>query len=208
MFSGYEILSWFFVYFVIGANLYVLDKKYGVVLYNKWKKYSSNNMEEYKDDYTKGFIYNRRTRVKILWASNISFVFSLSVFLGGYSLLPVEIVMFFLEIPVTFLGILVGPFYAKLLRMSERTVEKLDEFEGDDGSLENAAKKVIDKTSQEIKEGFSKTAQDIKESVGDVVDKVNDEIKDVTSSNQSEVKKEDKSYENANNTINDILGKK
>lgn len=199
-FSSYDIISWFLVYFIIGANLYVLDKRYGVYIYNKYKKLISPNMENYVDDYTKGFIYNRRTRVKILWSSNISFILSLSVFLGGYTPLPVELVMFFIEIPFTFLGMMVGPFYAKILNVSSQTVDKLDVIEKqvENGTLEENAKHYINETANDIKDSLNKTMYKVSDEFSTKETNVKEKEKEVKPNN----------YQDANDAINNILGKK
>lgn len=199
-FSSYDIISWFLVYFIIGANLYVLDKRYGVYIYNKYKKLISPNMENYVDDYTKGFIYNRRTRVKILWSSNISFILSLSVFLGGYTPLPVELVMFFIEIPFTFLGMMVGPFYGKILNVSSQTVDKLDVIEKqvENGTLEENTKHYINETVNDIKDSFNKTMHKVSDEFSTKETNVKEKEKEVKTNN----------YQDTNDAINNILGKK
>lgn len=108
-------ISMVLVYLILGINFFILDKKYGVKFYNFIAKISSENIELFENNYEKGFIYNQTKKQKMVVATITSFVLSFIVIYTGHVSLPVELAMFFIEIPIMYTGFLLGPIQLKLL---------------------------------------------------------------------------------------------
>ena len=208
-----DLVFWIFIYSVIGMNFYLLDTKIGVSIHNWFKRMGSKDAEKYVK-VNEGFIYNRKLKSKIFHATVISAILSVTVVWQGGSSIPVEIVMFTIEIPIVMLGFFIGPFYIKLLRISETAVEHYDKFEDkiEDTDLIEEAKNGVSKATTNIKNSINETTgsviDSINETTDDVVDSISEKYDDVKDSFKSQKKPKEDKYQSSIDAIDDILGKK
>jgi len=154
---------WLFAYFLIGATSYVLDKKYGIGIYNTFKKLTTNPEKYKKVD--KGFLYNRSLRSKLFYGAVISGALSFLLFVFGKVGIETKVVLYFFETFFLVLGILLGPVYKKLLFWSKKGLDKMDDLE-ENFSVEDT-KNDISKNVSQLKEDFTDTIKEAKDSVSD-----------------------------------------
>jgi hypothetical protein len=154
---------WLFAYFLIGATSYVLDKKYGIGIYNTFKKLTTNPDTYKKVD--KGFLYNRSIRSKLFYGAIISGALSFLLFVFGKVGIETKVVLYFFETFFLVLGILLGPVYKRLLFWSKKGLDKMDDLEENFSAEET--KKDISKNITEIKDSLTDTIEDAKNSVSE-----------------------------------------
>lgn len=121
-------MLWCIVFALIGAHTYVLDKKIGIKVHAKWRKWTSPNGEP-KGSPDRGFIYNRSNKVRWFWASIIAGI-NFATMIGWRHEDPrIEIMNFFLITPATMIGFMVGPWYLRFKQKREELFTTLDEVE-------------------------------------------------------------------------------
>jgi len=155
---------WLFAYFIFGATSYVLDRKYGIGMYNTFLKLTSSKEGYKKVD--KGFLYNRSLRSKIFYGSILSGVLSVVLFVLGTVGIETKIVLYVFETFFLVLGILLGPLYNKMIFWGKKGLDKMDDLE------ENF-------NIEDTKADISKSVDDITDSIGDKLSSAKESISDI-----------------------------
>ena len=131
---------WCFVFALIGAHMYAIDKKIGIKIHAKWRKWTSPHGEP-KGSPERGFIYNRSNKVRWFWASVIASI-NFFVMIGWRHEDPrIELVNFFLITPATMAGFLIGPVYLRFKQKREELFATLDEVESGKINVNQRVKK-------------------------------------------------------------------
>ena len=121
-------MLWCIVFALIGAHVYVLDRKIGIKIYARWRKWTSP-LGEAKGAPERGFIYNRSNKARWVWAGIIA-SFNCFLMIGWRHGDPrIEIFQFFLITPFTWMGFMIGPIYFGFKKKREEFFETLDAVE-------------------------------------------------------------------------------
>ncbi|WOO41697.1 hypothetical protein [Rubellicoccus peritrichatus] len=122
------IVFWMIMFVILGAFWYIIDRRYGVKWYRLW--YRLTHKDPLPDNIAVGFVYNRRSRHKAVMAAVLS---TLQTFVALYSVqslnLLVELVLWLVEIPMTMIGFMIGPFAFKLWGRKDEMLDAIDDLE-------------------------------------------------------------------------------
>ena len=121
-------ILWCIVFAFIGAHTYVLDRKVGIKIHAKWRKWTSP-LGEPKGAPDRGFIYNRSHRVRWFWAGIIASINCFLMIGWRHEDPRIEIFQFFLITPSTWAGFMIGPIYFSFKKKREELFQTLDEVE-------------------------------------------------------------------------------
>lgn len=125
------IVFWMVLFVLLGTFWYIIDRRYGVKWYRFW--YKLTNKEPLHDDVDVGFIFNRKTRHKVMMAGMLSTVQTVAALASIDSInLLVELILWIVEVPMTMLGFIIGPWTYKLWRGRNDVFEALDEINAKD----------------------------------------------------------------------------
>jgi hypothetical protein len=127
------ILIWLFAFIIIGALWYVFDRVFGVIVYRWW--YGMTHREPLPLNVTRGFIFNQPASVKFFWAMVICFIQSVFSVTSGEQRFPVQLLAFFLEVPMAMLGFYFGPTFFRLWREKDELLEQVDKIESGELSI-------------------------------------------------------------------------
>ena len=122
------IIFWMVMFVILGAFWYVLDRRHGVKWYRFW--FRMTHKDPLPDDVVVGFIYNRRSRHKVVMATILS---TLQTFIALFSVdtlnLLVELILWIVEIPMTMVGFAIGPLVFKIWRRKDEMLDAVDDLE-------------------------------------------------------------------------------
>jgi hypothetical protein len=118
---------WAFVFVLIGANAYVVDRKIGIKVCGKWRKMTSPVQDA--PGVVRGFIYNRTNHVRWFWASIISTIQAFIMIGWRHEDPRMELVVWFVITPATMIGFLLGPLYFRFKERKEEFLKTLDRVE-------------------------------------------------------------------------------
>lgn len=136
-----SVWFWIIVFAFIGASTYVLDRKVGIHFYGWIRKWTSPKLEP-ENAPERGFIYNRRNKVRWFWAG---FIASLNFFfmVGWKHDDPrVQLMHFVLITPATMIGFLLGPLLMRFKMKREELFEKMDAVESGKTTVGEEVKKL------------------------------------------------------------------
>lgn len=123
-----NVILWALVFVLIGASSYITDRKIGVKIYGKIRKWWHPPSEQLVQ-VERGFIYNRSNKVRWQWAAFVA-TFQAAIMIGFRHEDPrVELMLIFVITPATFLGFMIGPYYEKFKKLREKGFEKMDQVE-------------------------------------------------------------------------------
>jgi hypothetical protein len=129
---------------MLGAFWYIVDRLHGVRWYRRW--YALTHESPLPDDVTVGFVYNRRSRHKVVMAAVVSTVQTLIALTSVEALnLLVELILWIVEIPMVMLGFAIGPLVFKVWKRKDTMLDAMDDFEqshfGNDAAAQPSKKK-------------------------------------------------------------------
>ena len=125
------IIFWMVLFVILGAFWYIIDRRFGVRWYRLWHKLT--NKAPLPDDVEVGFIFNRKSRHKALMATGLSTLQTVAALYSIESInLLVELILWIVEVPMTMLGFLIGPWAFKLWKGRADMFEALDEINAKD----------------------------------------------------------------------------
>lgn len=152
LFSPYMI-SWLFIFLVIGALWYVFDRRVGVRIY-RWY-YDMTHEHPLSQEQQQGFIFNRRAKPRFAAAIALSVVQSVIVVLAGGASPMAELLTFFLEVPVLMVGFYLGPLADRLWRRKDRILETVDKLEDGKIDLKKEFQDVSQKATNVIRDALT-----------------------------------------------------
>ena len=134
------------MFVILGAFWYVIDRRRGVKWYRIW--YRLTHKDPLPSDITVGFIYNRRSRHKVVMATLLSTVQTFIALLSVESLnLLVELILWIVEIPMMMVGFAIGPLVFKIWRRKDDMLDAVDDLEqkylGSESEAESAPEKEV-----------------------------------------------------------------
>lgn len=122
------IIFWMVMFTMLGAFWYIVDRLHGVRWYRRW--YALTHREPLPQDVTVGFVYNRRSRHKVVMATVVSTVQTFVALTSVESLnLLVELILWIVEIPMVMLGFAIGPLVFKVWKRKDTMLDAIDDFE-------------------------------------------------------------------------------
>lgn len=125
------IVFWMVLFVLLGAFWYIIDRRFGVKWYRFW--YKLTNKDPLPDDVEVGFIFNRKSRHKALMATGLSTIQTVAALYSIETInLLVELILWIVEVPMTMLGFLVGPWAYKLWKGRDDVFDALDEINAKD----------------------------------------------------------------------------
>ena len=121
------IVFWMVMFVLLGTFWYIVDRRYGVKWYRRW--HNLTNEKSLPDDVEVGFIFNRKSRHKALMAGILSTVQTVLALFSIESInLLVELILWIVEVPMTMLGFMIGPWGYKLWLGRGEVFDALDEI--------------------------------------------------------------------------------
>lgn len=143
------MLSWLVVVFFLGMAWYVFDRSVGYKLYKLW--YNWTNKEKLPDNAEMGFVYKRKAKVRVAWATAIS-AFQSALAIYGSDVNPFfELICFFFEIPVILAGFYAGPGLYYIWSRKDKALDKLDRIESGEVNLGEEIQKVSSQAGAAIR---------------------------------------------------------
>ena len=125
------ITFWMVLFVLLGAFWYIIDRRFGVKWYRFW--YNLTNKVPLADDVEVGFIFNRKSRHKVLMATGLSTIQTVAALYSIESInLLVELILWIVEVPMTMFGFLIGPWAYKLWKGRGDVFDALDEINAKD----------------------------------------------------------------------------
>ncbi|MGJ8638460.1 MAG: hypothetical protein ACSHYA_03630 [Opitutaceae bacterium] len=122
------IIFWMVIFVLLGAFWYIVDRMHGVRWYRRW--YRLTHSDPLPANIVVGFIYNRRSRHKVVMATVLSTVQTFIALTSVETLnLLVELVLWIVEIPMVMLGFAIGPLAFKLWKRKDEMLDAVDDFE-------------------------------------------------------------------------------
>ena len=155
------ILFWMVLFIILGSFWYILDRLHGVRWYRRW--YALTHRDPLPQDVVVGFIYNRRSRHKVVMATVLSTVQTFIALTSVESLnLLVELILWIVEIPMVMIGFAIGPMAFKLWKRKDEMLDAVDDFEqshfsGDSGESPSKATRAT-KAATSVKTATSATS--------------------------------------------------
>ncbi len=121
---GYYAASCLSLYLLFGIAWYFLDRLYGTKMY-RWF-YNVFHDEPMPENIERGFMYNQGMKRKTAVAFYISTAQSLYMVIGVDVNIPVEIIMWLLEVPAMLIGFGIGTFVFKVFLKRDKIFTVLD----------------------------------------------------------------------------------
>ncbi|MGJ8654168.1 MAG: hypothetical protein ACSHX8_12920 [Opitutaceae bacterium] len=122
------IIFWMVMFIILGAFWYVLDRLHGVRWYRYW--YGLTHRDPLPQNVVVGFVYNRRSRHKVVMATIVSTVQTFVALTSLESInLLVELVLWIVEIPMVMVGFAIGPLVFKVWKRKDKMLDAIDDFE-------------------------------------------------------------------------------
>lgn len=122
------IIFWMVMFTMLGAFWYIVDRLHGVRWYRRW--YGLTHEDPLPPNVTVGFVYNRRSRHKVVMAAIVSTVQTFIALTSVESLnLLVELILWIVEIPMVMLGFAIGPLVFKIWKRKDTMLDAIDDFE-------------------------------------------------------------------------------
>jgi len=113
---------------MLGAFWYIVDRLHGVRWYRRW--YRLTHEEPLPQNVTVGFVYNRRSRHKVVMATVVSTAQTLVALTSVESLnLLVELILWIVEIPMVMVGFAIGPLVFRVWKRKDTMLDAIDDFE-------------------------------------------------------------------------------
>ena len=122
------IIFWMVVFVMLGAFWYIVDRLHGVRWYRRW--YKLTHRDPLPQNVVVGFVYNRRSRHKVVMAAVVSTVQTFVALTSLESLnLLVELILWIVEIPMVMVGFAIGPLVFKVWKRKDTMLDAIDDFE-------------------------------------------------------------------------------
>lgn len=119
------------LFVLLGAFWYIMDRRFGVKWYRFW--YKLTNKDPLPDDVEVGFIFNRKSRHKVIMATGLSTIQTVAALYSIETInLLVELILWIVEVPMTMLGFMIGPWAYKLWKGRHDVYDALDEINAKD----------------------------------------------------------------------------
>jgi hypothetical protein len=119
------------LFVLLGAFWYVIDRRFGVKWYRLW--HNLTNKKPLPAEVEVGFIFNRKSRHKALMATLLSTVQTVAALYSIETInLLVELILWIVEVPMTMLGFMIGPWAYKLWKGRDDVFDALDEINAKD----------------------------------------------------------------------------
>lgn len=139
------------LYILVGISVYIVDRKIGTKFQRR--KYNLTHRERLPLDKEFGFIYNRKTGVRICWAAVISTLTNISMVVFAQTNILTEVATWFLDTPAVYIGFLLGPMFYRMYKKRDGLFKQMDEFTDD---LESG------KVAENLKTGAQEVVEDLK----------------------------------------------
>lgn len=135
--TGYFVFR-IVVAFVLGAGFYIVDRSVGVRLYRLW--YNMTHEHRLPDEVVRGFVANRRVKIRVFWAVMLAtFVTVLSFFNGPFYPL-LEISLWAAAALAALIGVLIGPRLFALWQKRDNAFDAVDKWERGEVDLSDELK--------------------------------------------------------------------
>jgi hypothetical protein len=146
-----DFILWLSAFFLLSAHLYIWDKKKKGSLRKIYIGY--HNLTSSKENQImvseKGFIYNQNIKAKIAFATFLSVCITVIMFIiPGAMSIPLEILMFFTEIPTIVAGFYAGTILEKIYVWIGKLVGIIDKVENDETTISEEIDKVFSTNEQ------------------------------------------------------------
>lgn len=158
---------WALVFVLFGASAYITDRKIGIKIYSKIRKWWHPPSSEPLAQVERGFIYNRSNKARWQLATIISGIQSVIVIGIRHEDPRMELVIFFVVIPSTYFGFLIGPYYERLKKLREKGFEKLDAVESGELDVGEEVRGVYEKKKKSLGAWFDGLIGSISKRLGD-----------------------------------------
>ncbi len=145
-------LSWFLVLTIVGAGLYVFDRRQGVRLYRWW--YDMTHEHPLPADVEGGFLYNRKAQSRFAFAVVLASAQSALALFYEASTLPQELLSLLIEVPCLMFGFYLGPTVYRLWQRREKVFDTVDQIESGKISIQNEVKEISQSAFAKIKESI------------------------------------------------------
>ncbi len=145
---------WALVFVLIGASSYVTDKKWGITLYGKVRKWF-HPPDATLETVDRGFIYNRSNKARWKIAALVSFIQAIIMIGWRHADPRVELMLFFIITPATFIGFLLGPWLEKFRTLREEGLAKLDKVESGEFNVGKEVREAYDRKAKSAGAFFS-----------------------------------------------------
>lgn len=136
------------MFVLLGTFWYIVDRRFGVKWYRRWHNLTNKN--PLPTDVEVGFIYNRKSRHKALMAGVLSTVQTVLALFSMESInLLVELILWIVEVPMTMLGFLIGPWGYKLWLGRGEMFDALDEINAKSQPEDEKAEEPVEEKAPE-----------------------------------------------------------
>ena len=143
------ITFWMIFFVLLGAFWYVIDRRFGVKWYRVW--FNLTHKDPLPSDVEAGFIYNRKTRNKVMMATLLSTLQTVAALFSLETInLLVELILWIVEVPMTMVEFLIGPWAYRLWRGRNEMYDALDEINAK--SEKTASADVVSEPKKEVVE--------------------------------------------------------
>jgi len=150
-----DFILWHLAILILSAHFYIWDKnEHGVVRrFYIWFHNFTSSQEKQIEKSNKGFVYNQKTRSKVAFATGISLVFTgLLLVIPGAMSLPMEILMFFTEIPTITIGFFLGIPLEKTYSTLKSLMGIVDKVENNEIDISEEISDAIDTVKARVTE--------------------------------------------------------
>ena len=155
--SAAFFLSWFLVFMLCGAVLYIFDRSRGVKI---WRWFYDMTHEHPLDAGKEfGFIYNRPARNRFTIAVILSLLQSGCAIMEGASSLTNEILSIFAEVPCLMFGFYLGPTFFRIWARREKVFDTVDQLEKGEISLKKEVQEVSHKALESVKDALGQMTE-------------------------------------------------
>lgn len=187
LWHGTSLLGMFVVF---GVFWYILDRSKGVAWYRVWHKWT--HREPLAEDVIQGFIFNRKTRVKLTAATIISTIQSIiAVVFGSDINLLAEFLLWIFEVPATMIGMGLGSLLFPLWSRKDKAFNLLDRFERGEVDVGDSVGKKVGAVIDTLEGHVDGVTDSIRDTVSEHTEKVLDGVSDILPGGSSQELDED-----------------
>lgn len=143
-------LSWFLVFVLCGAMVYVFDRTRGVRVY-RWL-YDMTHEQPLAADVSTGFVFHRSAQTRFTIAVIVSIFQSVAAVLERLSSVTHEILSVFVEVPCIMLGFYLGPTLWRIWSRRDEVFNTVDKIEKGEISIKDEVQEASHKAVSKVKE--------------------------------------------------------
>ena len=185
-----NVFVWIALFIVLGGFFYFLDRWFGVSIY-RWF-YGMTHKEPLPAEEVKGFIHNRKAKIRFANACVLAFFLSLVNYYYNEKANPLyEILSWILEAPLVFIGFCLGPVLYRIWDKKDNLFKAVDKLENGEIDVSGKLKDVAESVTKDI---FNVASNTVNQAI-DSIKKQDESSNKLATPKQDEENKEDEGKE-------------